>query len=153
LGIGLHGAELEAALREINAIRSRSEAERDFDGGIADVLGQPAHGLIVYGTLAPGRENHHLLADLDGEWSEITIAGVLGDWMGYPMFRWSVGGPSVDGWLLRSPMLPAHYPRLDDFETAAYARHLVPYVGSEGAGVANCYVAASHPDGVPHRPQ
>jgi gamma-glutamylcyclotransferase (GGCT)/AIG2-like uncharacterized protein YtfP len=118
-------------------VRTDSEAsdvETDTD--------RPEHALVVYGTLAPGRPNHHLLADVPGEWSEVVITGELGEWAGYPMFRWSVDGDRVAAWLLRSPALPDHYDRLDKFETDAYLRLLIPYESSSGRGVANCYVAA-----------
>jgi gamma-glutamylcyclotransferase (GGCT)/AIG2-like uncharacterized protein YtfP len=101
-----------------------------------------AHALVVYGTLAPGRENHHLLAAIPGAWSQVTIEGELGEWIGYPMFRWVTPGARVPAWLLRSPGLPGHFARLDEFETAAYARHLIPYESATGVGVANCYVEA-----------
>ncbi len=103
---------------------------------------RPEHSLLVYGTLAPGRENHHLLAELSGSWSEVTISGVLGAWEGYPMFRWDPFGDRIPAWLLRSRDLPAHYDRLDEFETDAYVRLLIPFDGPDGVGVANCYVAA-----------
>ena len=103
---------------------------------------RPEHSLVVYGTLAPGRENHHLLADLSGTWSEVTIFGELGEWEGYPMFRWSASGARIAAWLLRSAELPAHYGRLDEFETDAYVRVLVPFEAPSGTGMANCYVAA-----------
>jgi gamma-glutamylcyclotransferase (GGCT)/AIG2-like uncharacterized protein YtfP len=115
----------------------RSEASR-----LNDDPNRPEHALVVYGTLAPGQENHHLLADLPGEWSEVVITGEVGEWEGYPMFRWSDAGEQIAAWLLQSSELPAHYDRLDEFETDAYVRLLVPYAGSSGGGVANCYVAA-----------
>jgi gamma-glutamylcyclotransferase (GGCT)/AIG2-like uncharacterized protein YtfP len=132
-------AALETTLAHLN--RALGDT-RDLDADLARALDHPAHSLVVYGTLAPGRENHHLLESLAGEWSEVTIEGELGDWIGYPMFRWTTPGDRVPGWLLRSTDLPAHYPRLDEFETDAYARHLVPYDTSTGFGVANCYVKA-----------
>jgi gamma-glutamylcyclotransferase (GGCT)/AIG2-like uncharacterized protein YtfP len=98
--------------------------------------------LVVYGTLAPGRENHHLLAALAGEWSEVTIEGELGSWEGYPIFRCVAGGPEVPAWLLRSPELPDHYARLDRFEGAAYVRRVIRYLGPDGPGEAHCYVEA-----------
>jgi len=133
--------QLEAALTRINAARSRAPAPT-FEADLGAGWGNPAHGLVVYGTLAPGRENHHLLSDLGGEWLEVTIRGEIGEWMGYPMFRWIPGGAPVAAWVLRSSLLPEHYGRLDDFETNAYARHLVTYDGPRGIGIANCYVAA-----------
>jgi gamma-glutamylcyclotransferase (GGCT)/AIG2-like uncharacterized protein YtfP len=139
MGLEWDRTELETTLAHLNRDRGPgvgTELAPDLD----DALDRPAHALVVYGTLAPGRENHHLLTPLAGEWSEVTIEGELGEWIGYPMFRWVTPGARVPAWLLRSADLPAHYARLDEFETAAYARHLVPYDGDTGLGVANCYV-------------
>jgi gamma-glutamylcyclotransferase (GGCT)/AIG2-like uncharacterized protein YtfP len=33
--------------------------------------------LFVYGTLAPGRPNEHMLAEVDGEWETATVRGRL----------------------------------------------------------------------------
>ena len=33
------------------------------------------HRLFVYGTLAPGRPNEHVLADVPGEWEPATVMG------------------------------------------------------------------------------
>jgi gamma-glutamylcyclotransferase (GGCT)/AIG2-like uncharacterized protein YtfP len=35
--------------------------------------------LATYGTLAPGRVNHHQLAGLDGHWRQGTVKGTLVD--------------------------------------------------------------------------
>jgi gamma-glutamylcyclotransferase (GGCT)/AIG2-like uncharacterized protein YtfP len=142
MGIDLDRAELEAVLQQINRARSRRVADPDLEARLDQALGRPAHSLVVYGTLAPGRVNHFHLASLSGEWSEVLIEGELGDWAGYPMFRHVHGGARIRAWLLRSVELPEHYDRLDGFETRAYDRHLVPYETVTGTGVANCYVAA-----------
>jgi gamma-glutamylcyclotransferase (GGCT)/AIG2-like uncharacterized protein YtfP len=139
MGIEVERGELDARLRRLNRTRQDS---RDLDAELARTLGDPAHALVVYGTLAPGRENHHLLEMVTGEWAEVTIEGELGDWIGYPMFRWVSPGARVPAWLLRSSELTEHFERLDAFETSAYARHLVPYETATTFGVANCYVEA-----------
>ena len=33
--------------------------------------------LFVYGTLAPGRENHHVMRGIEGSWESATITGEL----------------------------------------------------------------------------
>lgn len=33
--------------------------------------------LFVYGTLAPGRPNAHVLAEVPGEWEPATVQGTL----------------------------------------------------------------------------
>jgi gamma-glutamylcyclotransferase (GGCT)/AIG2-like uncharacterized protein YtfP len=45
--------------------------------------------LFIYGTLAPGRPNEHVLADVPGTWERATVRGKLLDegWgaeVGYP---------------------------------------------------------------------
>ena len=33
--------------------------------------------LFVYGTLAPGKPNHHVISDVAGEWENATVKGTL----------------------------------------------------------------------------
>jgi len=33
--------------------------------------------LFIYGTLAPGKENHHVLSALSGDWQPATVRGTL----------------------------------------------------------------------------
>src|SRR5918911_1728848 len=68
------------------------DAERQLEAlfGVSRVL-------AVYGTLAPGRPNHHVVAPLGGEWTDGLIEGDLlpEGWaadLGYPGFRPRVGG-------------------------------------------------------------
>lgn len=35
------------------------------------------HKLFIYGTLAPGRPNEHILSDVDGTWESATVKGKL----------------------------------------------------------------------------
>ena len=42
-----------------------------------DDLFRTAHTLATYGTLAPGRPNHHVVEPLGGEWTEGLIEGDL----------------------------------------------------------------------------
>ena len=84
--------------------------------------------LAVYGSLAPGRENTHVLAAIDGSWSEgFSIAGVReekgwGSALGYPGVHWGVGDGDVEVLLFESPALPQHWAALDEFEGDEYAR-------------------------------
>ena len=105
--------------------------------------------LAVYGTLAPGRANHHHMDHVEGEWiSGLTVHGELvqegwGADMGYPALRWSLEGPSVSVELFVSAQLVDHWPRLDDFEGSEYRRILVPLYGGDAVvGVANLYAVA-----------
>ncbi|HEY1781841.1 MAG TPA: gamma-glutamylcyclotransferase [Roseiarcus sp.] len=85
------------------------------------------HALATYGTLAPGRPNHHQLSDLRGEWSIGTVRGKLVDkgWgaaLGYPALILDADGDKIDVHLFRSADLPGHWSRLDDFEGSEYRR-------------------------------
>jgi len=83
--------------------------------------------LAVYGSLGPGRSNHHYLADVGGTWRRGWVEGVLYDrgWgsaSGYPGIRLQQGGPRVDVDVLESPALVRHWARLDAFEGDEYRR-------------------------------
>jgi gamma-glutamylcyclotransferase (GGCT)/AIG2-like uncharacterized protein YtfP len=107
--------------------------------------------LAVYGSLAPGRENHHLLAGARGRWREgLHVEGDLraegwGAALGYPALRLRRGGARVPVWLLESAALPALWPSLDEFEGPGYRRALAPVRDQEGklVALANLYEAAA----------
>ena len=85
------------------------------------------HYLFVYGTLAPGRSNEHILAGLDGEWTAASVRGTLykegwGAAQGYPGIVLDDVESVVDGFVFASNDLPAHWQRLDDFEGNEYKR-------------------------------
>ena len=85
--------------------------------------------LFVYGTLAPGRANEHLLKGVDGCWEDATVTGTLhpegwGATLGYPAIVLSEAGEEVAGLLFSSNELSEHWARLDAFEGEAYKRVL-----------------------------
>ncbi|REL32160.1 gamma-glutamylcyclotransferase family protein [Thalassotalea euphylliae] len=92
------------------------------------------HRLFVYGTLAPGKPNEHILEDLKGDWQAATVTGTLyaegwGAAMGYPGIVLAQEQLSsvnqaeqVQGQLFTSEDLPAHWQRLDEFEGDGYQR-------------------------------
>jgi gamma-glutamylcyclotransferase (GGCT)/AIG2-like uncharacterized protein YtfP len=87
----------------------------------------PEHRLAVYGTLAPGKPNHHQLAGLTGTWRHGSVRGRLveGGWgsaMGYPALIPDEKAAPVAVQLFESADLPAHWQRLDDFEGDGYRR-------------------------------
>jgi gamma-glutamylcyclotransferase (GGCT)/AIG2-like uncharacterized protein YtfP len=125
-----------------------TEAERELDARfrIHQTLG-------VYGTLAPGRPNYHVVAPLGGEWTQGVIEGDLfpvgwGATLGYPAFRPRAGGPAVRVHVLQAEALAAAWPELDRFEGPGYRRILVPvFTAAPGDErrlyiVANLYAAA-----------
>ena len=86
--------------------------------------------LVVYGTLAPGRENAHVLEHLGGTWTEVVIHGhlVASGWgfaSGYPGIELDADGPAVPGWLLESSALERAWDELDHFEGSGYRRRAV----------------------------
>lgn len=85
------------------------------------------HCLATYGSLAPGRPNHHRLAGLSGEWTVGTVRGKLvrrgwGAALGYPALIPAEDGGDVEVHLFVSPELPDHWPALDAFEGVDYRR-------------------------------
>jgi gamma-glutamylcyclotransferase (GGCT)/AIG2-like uncharacterized protein YtfP len=152
--------EVERLVAAANAARWRGEgAGQAEQGGAADAerrldaLFRTRGTLAVYGTLAPGRSNHHVVAPLGGEWTDGVVEGDLfpvgwGATLGYPAFRPRGGGPAVAVKVLAAPALAAAWPELDRFEGAEYRRILVPVFAPGRADerrlytVANLYAAA-----------
>ena len=99
------------------------------------------HHLFVYGTLAPGRSNAHVLADLPGTWQPAQLRGTVhnltrGPAAGYPGLVLDANGSMVQGQVFTSDALPAHWERLDTFEGEGYARVPVQATLDGGATVA-----------------
>ncbi len=83
--------------------------------------------IFVYGTLAPGRPNAHVLAHLPGSWQLATIRGHLvqagwGAEQGYPGVVIDASGATVEGFILSSDALESEWKRLDEFEGDQYER-------------------------------
>ena len=75
--------EVRRLVDAVNAERRQSDASGTAAGSEGsraerlDDLFETGHTLAVYGTLAPGRPNHHVLAPLGGEWTDGLIEGDL----------------------------------------------------------------------------
>ena len=85
------------------------------------------HRLASYGTLAPGRPNHHQLSALEGRWVRGQVRGTLiaagwGDHLGFPALILEAAGEEVTVDVFESLDLPEHWSRLDAFEGAGYER-------------------------------
>jgi len=98
------------------------------------------HRLFVYGTLAPGRPNEHVLADVPGEWESATVTGTLlqegwGAAVGYPGIILNQHGGVIEGFLFSSEMLAEHWTRLDEFEGEGYERVLTTVKLKDGTAV------------------
>ncbi len=103
--------------------------------------------LATYGTLAPGRMNHHQLVELEGQWTTGTIRGRLietgwGAALGYPALVLDPAGEAIAVHLFTSADLPAHWARLDAFEGAEYRRGEVIVETDAGRVPAWIYLAA-----------
>jgi len=103
--------------------------------------------LVTYGTLAPGRPNHHHLDGLQGRWLDGHVHGRLvqagwGAELGYPALVLDAGAPPVGVQIFESTDLPGHWQRLDDFEGPGYRRAPVTVHTGEGELDATIYVLA-----------
>ena len=101
--------------------------------------------LATYGTLAPGKPNHHQLAALKGRWSRGRVRGKLveagwGASLGYPGLVLDPDGAEVDVQLFQSDDLPEHWPRLDAFEGDGYQRVIASVLTVDGEIDAYIYV-------------
>jgi gamma-glutamylcyclotransferase (GGCT)/AIG2-like uncharacterized protein YtfP len=107
--------------------------------------------LFVYGTLAPGRSNADVLADVPGVWEPATVTGTLlpvgwGAAAGFPGLILDAHGTAVAGFLFSSDALARHWPRLDAFEGDGYVRVVITATRVDGTAVAACvYVLSSQP--------
>jgi gamma-glutamylcyclotransferase (GGCT)/AIG2-like uncharacterized protein YtfP len=100
-----------------------TESQRDSGRGVARTLER----LATYGSLAPGRPNHHQLAGLEGRWLKGHVDGLLVDagWgasLGYPALVLDPAGAAIGVNVFESIDLPAHWARLDAFEGPGYQR-------------------------------
>jgi gamma-glutamylcyclotransferase (GGCT)/AIG2-like uncharacterized protein YtfP len=103
------------------------------------------HRLATYGSLAPGRPNHHHVAALRGRWIGGAVHGRLleagwGASLGYPAMVLDPAGPAIDVQVLESADLPEHWSRLDDFEGPGYERVSTIVRTAEGEVGACLYV-------------
>ena len=100
--------------------------------------------LFVYGTLAPGRPNEHVLSDISGTWANATVRGLLiqegwGADQGYPGILLDEFAETVEGMLLTSDNLQCEWARLDDFEGSQYER-VVARVQIEDGTIVDAFI-------------
>ncbi|MDJ1501120.1 gamma-glutamylcyclotransferase family protein [Xanthocytophaga agilis] len=105
---------------------------------------RPEKSLIVYGTLAPDKPNHHVVQHIQGRWQKGTIRGKLynegwGAVQGYPGFK-HVGieeQQEINVYVLSSDELVTNWAVLDEFEGEEYRRLLAQFeleTGETGVG-------------------
>lgn len=102
--------------------------------------------LFIYGTLAPGRPNEHILKNLKGTWQTSSVKGRLSDigWgsnMGYSGIVLDSYGYEVSGYVFTSEELSEKWDFLDNFEGDEYERVLTQAKLQNGEKV-NAYVYA-----------
>lgn len=93
--------------------------------------------LAVYGTLAPGEENHWVLARIEGDWVSGTVRGWRfeigwGPAEGYPGFVPDVDGQTVPVQVLVSEKLDSHWHEIDEFEGPGYERQTIEVTLASG---------------------
>jgi gamma-glutamylcyclotransferase (GGCT)/AIG2-like uncharacterized protein YtfP len=137
--------DLETILIKVNQYRQRNEISKELESEL-EASYQCSDHLVVYGRLAPGRVNHHIVEPILGTWrDDVYVEGefVSSGWaveFGYPMIRWKPGGSRIPSYLFASDMLPAYWPDLDRFEGSEYCRILVPVFDQHGfVTVGNLY--------------
>src|SRR5215213_8816166 len=135
--------EVRRLVAAANVLRRQSDASGSAGGSDArhaerhlDDIFETSHTLAVYGTLAPGQPNHHVVMPLGGEWTDGLIEGDLlpmgwGADLGYPGLRPRGGGDAVAVQVLSAPLLASAWPTLDRFEGPGYERILVPVFDRE----------------------
>ena len=152
---GVQTRALMELIDVVNTARRRGVIASDAESQLDSLFGT-GNRLAVYGSLAPGRQNHHIVAPLGGTWVDGVVEGDLvtfgwGAALGYPALRLNTGGPAVRVQVLTSASLRAAWADLDAFEGAAYRRVLVPvWTSSRGERelitVANLYEASQEPE-------
>ncbi|MCW5863915.1 MAG: gamma-glutamylcyclotransferase [Anaerolineae bacterium] len=110
--------------------------------------------LFVYGTLAPGRPNAHVLAHVPGQWQPATVTGRLlpmgwGASAGYPGIVLDERGREIEGFLFSSKRLVDHWAGLDELEGEDYQRVLTLVKLSDGTVVDAYIYALSVKNGLP----
>ena len=83
--------------------------------------------LATYGTLMPGGENHWLVRNISGDWTDGHVFGWaypigFGPADGYPGVTLDASGPRVPVAVLSSDRLDRHWRELDEFEGPGYRR-------------------------------
>lgn len=96
--------------------------------------------LFVYGTLAPGKPNEHVLENIGGSWQCASVRGKLynegwGATLGYPGIVMDRVGEEIAGALFSSDKLAAHWASLDEFEGEGYERILTMATLMDGSSV------------------
>jgi len=137
--------DLKATLDRVNRARLGIAAGDEIAERAIERVHRASVTLAIYGTLAPGKANHHHIAELGGTWHDAAVRGRLdrvpcGIHEGLPAIVLDPAAAPHPLKVLVCEHLPAAWPRLDAFEGDEIQRLLVPLEGADGAtGVANIY--------------
>lgn len=105
----------------------------------------------AYGTLGPGKPNHHHVSEILGTWSIGRVQGTLreqgwGAELGFPGIVLDESGNWVEVDILESEELANHWERLDEFEGPGYRRVSCEVLTLTGSITAFIYeIAENHP--------
>ena len=92
---------------------------------------------IAYGSLVPGKKNHHFIEHLKGVWKTGIVYGRLeqkgwGAKMGFPGYKKSGDLESIEVQILFSKQLPGRWDWLDEFEGKEYIREKLEFELEDG---------------------
>ncbi|WP_226469066.1 gamma-glutamylcyclotransferase family protein [Luteimonas panaciterrae] len=109
--------------------------------------------LFVYGTLAPGQPNEHILSNVPGQWQPATVTGTLfqegwGAAIGYPGIVLDEHGGPVEGFVFSSDVLAEHWTRLDEFEGEGYERVMTRAKLDDGS-IVDAYIYSLSENAIP----
>ena len=104
------------------------------------LLDRPDERLVIYGTLAPGKPNHNVIADLGGEYHDCAVHGRISEVDGFPHFTWAPSDAGLGALLFSSKQLPGKWDELDRFEGDGYKRRLIPATVDSGLSIASIYL-------------
>ena len=130
--------ELIETLQKINLLRARGVGENEDE--VETLFDRPSTRLAIYGSLAPGEANHHVIESISGSWTNGFVRGTLrmkgwGRHTGFPGMTWIPSSEErLDVQVVSSVELPDYWDRIDRFEGRDYVRILVPV---EGVGIAS----------------
>ena len=96
--------------------------------------------LFVYGTLAPGEPNEHILKKISGRWEKASVKGRLyplgwGADYGYPAMVLDESAEPIAGLIFSSDELNDFWPVLDEFEGDDYRRVITAFRLEDGSMV------------------
>lgn len=102
------------------------------------------NNLFVYGTLALGKKNSHILESINGSWAKGYVRGKLinkgwGAKHGSPGIILDIEAQEVEGFVFTSDNLSKNIVFLDKFEGAEYKR-VITEVRLEDNAIINSYI-------------